>query len=151
MYIWKVAPLIEELKNQKLSQKEQLKYFLTYSLLMILSTDPFLYTDFNYVIYDTIDTVVASVITVIGIIYCYKVNERVDGKDFILRFLTLGLPITVRFVFVIMVVFGVYYGFIDSSESEVIDTELPDVVMSAIIFSGYYYYFATKFNAIGKS
>jgi len=150
MYIWKVSPLIEELKNQKLSQKEQFKYFLTYSLLMVLSADPFLYIDFNYVIYDSIDTLVASIITILGIIYCFKVNESVDGKDFILRFITLGLPITVRFVFVIILVVGIYYGLIDSSDSEVIDTKPADVVLSAILFSGYYYYFATKLKAIGQ-
>jgi hypothetical protein len=150
MYIWKISPLIDELKTQNLSQKEQFKYFLTYSLFMVLSTEPSLYADFNYVFYDTIDTFVASLITVLGIVYCYKINEKGDGKDFILRFITLGIPISVRFGLVMIVVIGFYYGFIDSSDLEVIATEPTDVVLSTILFSGYYYYFGSKFKAIGQ-
>ncbi|MBU2869182.1 hypothetical protein [Colwellia sp. E2M01] len=151
MHIWKVSPLIEELKTNGLSQKEQLKYFLTYSILMVLATDPLLYFDFEYVVFDAIDSVVVTAITIIGILYCYKINEEADGNDFILRFITLGLPITMRFIVLVIIVSFVYYFFIDSSDPEVITTTLIDVVLSAIFMSAYYYYFATKLKKFGNS
>ena len=142
MYIWKVSALVQELKSEGLSQKEQLKYFLTYSLLMLLVIDPFFHSDFEYVVYDTIDTVVSVIATILGVIYCYKVNESIDGKDFILRFMTLGLPITVRFVAILLPFTVVYYAILDTSEVEVITTQPKDVIFSAIFMIGYYYYFS---------
>jgi len=150
MHIWKVSPLIEELKTSGLSQKEQLKYFLTFSILMVLATDPVLYFDYEYVVFDALDSVVITIITILGILYCYKINEEADGKDFILRFITLGLPITIRFLVLVIVVSFVYYFFIDTSDPEIITTTLIDVVFSAIFMSVYYYYFATKLKQFGK-
>ena len=150
MHIWKVSPLIEELKTNGLTQKEQLKYFLTFSILMVLATDPVLYFDYEYVVFDALDSVVITIITILGILYCYKINEEADGKDFILRFITLGLPITIRFLVLVIVVSFVYYFYIDTSDPEIITTTLIDVGFSAIFMSVYYYYFATKLKQFGK-
>jgi len=150
MYIWKVSPLIQELKSEGISQKEQLKYFLTLSILMLLATDPYLNSGFEYVAYDSINTVVVTVITILGILYCYKVNEEADGKDFILRFMTLGLPTTVRFLVVVVLVTFIYYSFIDSSDSVVMTTQPIDVLFIASFEVGYYFYLSRKFSQFAK-
>jgi len=158
MYIWKVSPLIEQLKSESLSQKEQLKYFLTYSILMILATDPLLSVGLEYGLYDTINTVIMSILTIIGIVYCYKVNKSTDDKDFILRFVTLGLPIIVRLI-VLAIVVGIIFGlidaiFIDSSyldESETFQTSAVDVSITSFLIVVYYYYFARKLKLFAKS
>ncbi|WNC68612.1 hypothetical protein RI845_00345 [Thalassotalea nanhaiensis] len=150
MYIWKVSPLIQELKSEGLSQKEQFKYFLTYSILMVFATDPLLSFGYEYVVYDALNTLIVTTVTILGIVYCYKVNESVDGKDFILRLMTLGLPIMIRFLVVVIAITFVYYFFIDSSDSELITTQPIDVLFSAIFMIGYYYYFAKKLKAFAS-
>jgi len=158
MYIWKVSPLIEQLKYESLSQKEQLKYFLTYSVLMILATDPLLSVGLEYGLYDAINTATMSILTIIGVVYCYKVNKSIDDKDFILRFVTLGLPIVVRLITLAIVV-GIAFGivdaiFIDSSyldESETYQTTAVDVSITGVLLVVYYYYFARKLKLFSKS
>ena len=158
MYIWKVSPLIEQLKSESLSQKEQLKYFLTYSILMILATDPLFAVGVEYGFYDTVNTVIMSLLTIVGIVCCYKVNKSADDKDFILRFVTLGLPIIVRII-VLTIVVGIVFGvidaiFIDSSyleESETNQTTVVDVSITGVLLVIYYYYFARKLKLFAKS
>lgn len=151
MYIWNVTALVQELKSEGLSQKEQLKYFLTYILLMLVAIDPYFHSDHEYVIYDTIDTVISLVITIVGVIYCYKVNESVDGKDFILRFVTLGLPITVR-LFVFLLPFTViYYAILNQIEINVATTQLKDVVFTVIFMISFYYYFSKVLKTLDNA
>ncbi|TWX65851.1 hypothetical protein ESZ36_16180 [Colwellia demingiae] len=157
MYIWKVSPLIEQLKSESLSQKEQLKYFLTYGILMTLATDPLLTVGLEYGFYDAINTVIMSLMTIIGVVYCYKVNKSTDDKDFILRFVTLGLPITVRLI-VLTLVIGIFWGVIDAifidslylEESETYQTTIVDVSLTSILIVVYYYYFASKLKLFAK-
>jgi hypothetical protein len=158
MYIWKVSPLIEQLKSEGLSQKEQLKYFLTYSVLMILATDPLLSVGLEYSIYDTINTLTMSLLTILGVVYCYKINKAIDDRDFILRFVTLGLPIVVRLL-ALAIVIGIIYGVIDASisdaeiieDSETFQTTIVDVVITSILLVVYYAYFASKLKALSNT
>ena len=158
MYIWKVSPLIEQLKSESLSQKEQFKYFLTYSILMVLATDPLLSVGLEYSIYDTINTLVMSLLTIGGIVYCYKINKSIDDKDFILRLVTLGLPIIVRLIALVLVI-GIIYGIIDASisdtssleESETFQTTIVDVVITSILSVIYYVYFASKLKSLSNT
>ncbi len=157
MYIWKISPLIEQLKSDGLSQKEQLKYFLTYSVLMIIATDPLLSVGLVYGFYDAVNTASMSILTIVGVIYCYKVNKSIDDKDFILRFVTIGLPITLRLLALLIVV-GILFGvvdeiFIESSyldESDTYQTTPVDVLFTGILLFVYYYYFASKLKLFAK-
>ncbi|PKH87489.1 hypothetical protein [Colwellia sp. Bg11-28] len=157
MYIWKISPLIEQLKSDGLSQKEQLKYFLTYSVLMIIATDPLLSVGLVYGFYDAVNTASMSILTIVGVIYCYKVNKSIDDKDFILRFVTIGLPITVRLL-VLSIVVGILYGVVDAiflessylDESDTYQTTSVDVLITGILLFVYYYYFASKLKCFGK-
>ncbi len=158
MYIWKVSPLIEQLKSDSLSQKEQLKYFITYSVIMVLATDPFLTVGLEYSIYDTMSTLVMSLLTVSGIVYCYNVNKSIDDKDFILRFVTLGLPIAVRIMALALLV-GLVYGIIDTGfsdtsilgEDESFQTTFADVAIIGILVVIYYAYFANKLRLLSNT
>lgn len=158
MYIWKISPLIEQLKSDKLSQKEQLKYFMTYSVLIILATDPLFYADIEYNIYDTINTVILCLLTIIGIIYCYKINQSVDDKDFILRFMTLGLPITTRIITTVAAIAIIDALFqLDFTEPLNIDgnrgfeTTMVDVIITSVVIILYYAYFASKLKKFADS
>jgi hypothetical protein len=158
MYIWKVSPLIEQLKSEGLSQKEQLKYFLTFSVLTVLATDPLLSVGLEYSIYDTINTITTSLLTILGVVYCYKINKSIDDKDFILRFVTLGLPIVVRLI-ALAIVIGIIFGVIAASlsdtsiieDSETFQTTIVDVVMTSTLLVIYYAYFANKLKTLSNT
>lgn len=158
MYIWKISPLIEQLKTESLSQKDQLKYFIAYSVLTIVFTDPLLYVGLEYGIYDTVKTLVMILLTITGIVYCYKINKFIDDKDFILRFITLGLPILVRIIvlsFLIGIIYGVFDVALSSTsiieESETYKTTIIDVLIPSILVIIYYVYFANKLKLLSNT
>lgn len=76
MYIWKVNSLIEELRENKVSQKEQFKFALTFTVLTVLVTDPMLTGALEYTSLDTISTRIMMVITIFGVMLCYNINEK---------------------------------------------------------------------------
>jgi hypothetical protein len=125
---------------------------------MILATDPLLSAGLEYSIYDTINTLVMSLLTIGGIVYCYKINKSIDDKDFILRFVTLGLPIMVRLV-VLALVIGIVYGVIDAimldtsniEESDTFQTTIVDVVITSVLLVFYYGYFASKLKSLSNA
>jgi hypothetical protein len=61
MYLWKVDKLVEDFKSGKVSQKEEFKYMLLFTVLMIFASDPFLYVGSSYNIYDFVGTGTGSV------------------------------------------------------------------------------------------
>ncbi|NVJ59483.1 MAG: hypothetical protein HWE27_03790 [Gammaproteobacteria bacterium] len=153
MYIWNTNSLIQDLKNNNVSQKEQFKYALAFSVLSVVGSDPSLSIGLKYTSMDTISTAVMLVITIFGLIFCFKANEGVDGKDFILRFFTIGLPITIRFVAVFLPL-SILIGFLEASLDPNYDemAELSVTSLYQVIFIGvaqliYYVYFASKFKA----
>lgn len=108
MYLWKVDRLADELGNNQISQKEEFKYTLAFTLLGVLlmgmaafgagAVPPWLMAT---------DLAIMLVITGAGIMYCYNRNQASDNQDFIVRFICLGLPVTVR-----ITVFGLVVGFL---------------------------------------
>lgn len=98
MYIWKTQKLAVELAKGSVGQTEQLKYFLATSVLFVFATTR--YGDASEAAF--FDLLAAIIITVGGIVYCYKNNSRGDSKDFILRMVCLGWPITVKLITIIL-------------------------------------------------
>lgn len=152
MYIWKIDNLIEDLKNNNVSQKEQFKYALTLSIFMGLAADPSLSIGVEYGIMDFISTVAMLVITIFGLAICYKANKSADDKDFILRFFTMGLPITVRFI-VIVVPIAIVASSLEAAldpnydiEAEYSVTSIYQVLLMVVFEIVFYLYFASKFK-----
>ncbi|WP_077530466.1 hypothetical protein [Vreelandella utahensis] len=108
MYLWKVDRLADELGKNQVSQKEEFKYTLAVTLLGMLllglaafgsgAVPPWLMAA---------DLAIMLAITGAGIVYCYNRNQGSDNRDFIVRFICLGLPVTVR-----ITVLGMVIGFI---------------------------------------
>ena len=152
MYIWKIEPLIDDLKNNNLSQKEQLKYTLVFSILMLISSDPVFSVGVQYSTMDTISSFILLIMTIGGLLLCYRNNAKADNKDFILRFFTLGLPITVRFItiiFPVAIVAGILEAALDPSldlEAENTVTTIYQVILVAAAVLAYYVYFASIFK-----
>lgn len=61
-----------------------------------------MWIDFKYSIIDSINLGLMIITTIIGTYYCYTKNKSGDNKDFITRFICLGVPVGIRiFVFAI--------------------------------------------------
>jgi hypothetical protein len=63
MYFWKVDSLVEDLKNNKVSQKEQFKYALASSILMVIAADPSFWVGWQYSFMDFVSSVTMLLIT----------------------------------------------------------------------------------------
>ena len=87
----------------------------------------------------------------------YKTNQQNDDKDFIARFICLGLPVVVRIFVVIMPVYLIIsvigYSFnigisYDASGNEIYETSIIDVVITIIFITAYYQYLSNKIGLI---
>ena len=108
MYLWKVDHLAADLNNDHVSQKEQFKYTLVFTLINTLAMVAIAFgsSEMSSGLM-AVDLVVTLVITAAGISYCYHCNRQADDRDLIVRFICLGLPVTVR-----IIVFGALLGFV---------------------------------------
>ena len=159
MYLWKVDNLVEDFKSGKVSQKEEFKYMLLFTVLIIFSSDPLLYIDSSYNTYDFVSSLLWLASSVWGIYYCYKINSEGDNKDFIIRVMCIGLPVAIRvlvFLIPIILLIGFVEGFssvkltAQDPNAEAYDTTAYQVVTSVIYVVSYYMYLAKKIRAVSS-
>jgi hypothetical protein len=156
MYFWKVDKLVDDLKTGKVSQKEEFKYMLAFTVLMALITDPVFSETTPYNLYSAINTITLLIVSIWGVYYCYKVNEAGDNKDFILRVMCIGLPVVVRVlafgipvIVVGVVIKEVIFGF-DNLNGEVNETSIYSMAAGIVISVLYYVYLASKMRAVSS-
>lgn len=98
MYIWKINALVEALKEDKLTEKQKKNYKMLFIVILIFTISSFFIvldpSTFNH--YDVIDLVGFVTINAIGILIVYRINKHGNNKDFVLRYLTLTIPIFLR-------------------------------------------------------
>jgi len=156
MYFWKVDKLVDDFKAGKVSQKEEFKYILASTVLMVLITDPVFYETTQYNLYSAINTISLLVASIWGVYYCYKINEAGDNKDFIVRVMCIGLPVIVRvlaFCIPIIVVGVIINGFIfgfEKTNSEVNETSIYSMAAGVVVSVISYIYLATKMRAVSS-
>ena len=157
MYIWNVNALIEDLKNENITQKEQFKYAIAYSILMLFASDPLVHAGQEYSYIDSIQSLLLLLVSVLGIYLCYCENRKADNKDFLLRFFVIGLPITVRCIAVIFplaIVAGIIEGLSSPDallESTGATTSVFQVIFTVILMLVFYVYYQNKFRLFGVS
>jgi len=160
MYFWKVDTLIEEVKNEKVSQKEQLKYVVAFSIIMILASDPMMSIGRNYSFLDSISSVLMLVISIVGVYWCYLTNQKTDDKDFIFRFFTIGFPIGVRFAVILIpvaIVLGTLEIMLDGSYKDNVEslsststTSIYQVIFFSLSQIIFYFYYSSKFKLFAR-
>lgn len=111
MYFWNVKALSEDLKTRTMSQREKMKYFLAFMVIGVIVTANFFLSfgsseEINIIL--IIEDFITIVITVGGIILCYKANQAGDDFEFIDRFICLSLPITIRLTVLLFISYGIY-------------------------------------------
>ena len=159
MYLWNIDKLVEDFKTDKVSQKEEFKYMLLFTVLTIVALDPLLYVGSSYNIYDFVSTILMLAVSVWGVYYCYKINSAGDNKDFIVRGMCISLPVMIRVLVVfipIIILVGTLKGFLseeltaDESNTEVYETTIYNVETMVIFMVSYYVYLAKKIRAVSS-
>ncbi len=101
MYFWNINALVKDLREDKVSEKEKLKYYLFISILGVAlphSIDLFTILDIG--------------VLIIGTYLCYEVNSKGDNRYFIDRMICLGVPLSLRFIlpfFVLILTIGIIF------------------------------------------
>jgi len=119
MYFWKTAQLADDIKNNKVSEKSKMYYY----LLMMVMFNVFAYSFLldlgaEDVSVDIFEMIITTVILVGGILINFKANKGVDGVDYMARVIMLGVPIAIKLT-IVMMLFGfilfeivyAYWGF----------------------------------------
>lgn len=160
MYFWKVDNLVDDFKAKNVSQKEQFKYTLLFSVLVVLFESPLFYIDTRYNYYDSLDTVISIVITIWGVYYCYKRNSRGDDIDFLPRFICLGLPVAMRvlvYFLPIIILLGFLEGMLNigftvsESGTELTETTLLELTLFLIFELAYYIYLSKVITRVSSN
>ncbi|UHA74880.1 hypothetical protein [Paenibacillus sp. 481] len=117
MYWWSTKKLIADFRAGQVSEKQKLKYLITFALLHAISAEVLLWLNSEegviYNIYDWITVLTHILLIGWGISACYKANVAGDGKHFIERFICLSVPITIRYITIIIpILFLILIGLI---------------------------------------
>ncbi|MCK5355604.1 MAG: hypothetical protein KAJ63_10835 [Methyloprofundus sp.] len=156
MYLWKIDSLVEDFRSGNVSQKEEFKYMLLFTIAMALGSDPALYIGTSYNYYDTLSSALILGISVFGIYYCYKLNSRGDDKDFIVRVMCLGLPVMIRLLAVMIpvVIIGVVLETVvlypESLNEEAFENTPIQVASTSVFIAAYYWYLSIKIKAVSS-
>lgn len=156
MYLWKVDSLVEDFKSGNVSQKEEFKYILLFTIAMAFASDPVLYIGSSYNYYDTIGSIIMLGISIFGVYYCYKINSSGDNKDFIVRVMCIGLPVMIR-VLVVMIPVFVIWGILeaailhpDAHDEETFESTPMQVIFISNFTAAYYWYLSMKIKAVSS-
>lgn len=98
MHFWNVKALINDLKEEKTTQKQKMIYYLlasSFDSLSITMPSNKSLADNNPII-DIITVIIDVTIVIIGILFCYNANRLGDNKNFIDRMICLSIPISFR-------------------------------------------------------
>jgi uncharacterized membrane protein len=154
MYLWKIDSLVNDFKEDKVTQKEEFKYVLLYGVIFTFLTDKFLYIDNIYNIYDTIDSITMLIIIIIGTYYCYLVNSKGDNKNFMVRYVSMGIPVGIRIMliaFPLGIIDALLFMTPEELESDSYQTTKSVVILSSLVAIAYYWYLAKKIRDISNT
>jgi hypothetical protein len=154
MYLWKIDSLVNDFKEGKVTQKEEFKYILLFGIMFTFLTSKFLYIDDIYNIYDTINSISMLIITIIGTYYCYLVNSKGDNKDFMIRYMIIGLPVGIRIyliAFLLIIINTLLFMTPEKLESDSYETTISLVIWSSLSAMVYFWYLAKKIRDVSST
>ncbi|BEV07840.1 hypothetical protein [Methylophilus sp. DW102] len=156
MYLWKVDSLVKDFKSGKVSQKEEFKYMLMFTILMSVASNQALYIESIYNYYDALSSALVFGISIFGVYYCYKINSCGDDRDFLVRVFCIGLPVLIR-VSAVMIPLLIGSKSLETLllnpeflNEVTVETTVVDVVVISTSIAAYYWYLATKIRAVSS-
>lgn len=153
MYLWNVEKISHDLRSGAVSQKEQMKYLLV--LLVVLSVISYLgqYTvpPGGRNIFDFVMVVASMVISFAGVWWCYRANGGSDGKDFLLRFVCLSVPIGNKIAVAMLVFFlGVFMGVGVTDAADLGESSWMELVVTVVVCAVQFVWMRQKLVQIAK-
>jgi hypothetical protein len=106
MYLWKTKALVSAFREGTLSEAERFKYLLVFVLINAVAIEVLWYVSEPPSLINILSSSLTMVIPLLGTIYCYKVNRQRDNREFIDRYICLGIPIGIRIVVLFLVMLG---------------------------------------------
>ena len=152
MYFWKVDKLVEDMREDRVTQKEELKYMLASAILTLLLMElssflTGLEGEISYGMTEFLMGIGFILLCAGGIYYCSRINEAGDGRNFLNRFVCLGWTTSIKFSVIslpiIVFIFVVAFFAIDmvgiASDEEA--TSVLDVSILFVLVAYYFLYF----------
>jgi len=134
MYFWDYNALAHDLKNNKVTTREKLKYLIAIMIYVptgimgsnwIPGVYRFIYTVSNKILslqntripplkifhdYNYFTDILTIIVIIGGLALCYWINRKGDGKHFVERVMCLSIPITIRISIYVLCVFLLALG-----------------------------------------
>ena len=135
MYFWKIDKLKEDIKAGRLTEKNRFLYALIYIVLGAVGIEFMkLMPIENGNLWDFVSSVSNVLLILIGTICAFKANRATGGTDFLGKYFSIGLVITIRFIgysipLYLMLIF--YFLYILDEEQE-LATSSSEVIISLI-------------------
>jgi len=113
VYFWNTKQLALDLCEGKVTERQQMWYLLAFTVLASVCIQVALWLPGERVGFSTYVGGLAAIgMTILGLRDCYQVNSRGDGRDFVIRFVCVSLPVTCRLVAVFLPLVIVFVLFI---------------------------------------
>lgn len=153
MYFWNVRSLETELKKRSLSQRDKYKYFLSFMIITVFGMESSLYLAEEPTFIMLSQSLSVLLLTIIGTIYCFKVNDRGDSNEFIERYICLFLPIFIRVSIFFVISFSAYMIIGFALYGDMFDTFTDKINWVDVIFTigfecVFYWYLASSFRRV---
>jgi ABC-type sulfate transport system permease subunit len=176
MYFWRINNLIQELRNDAITQREYVKYLLGFIFLYLseqtkvsnftnsISKEALTQLFINGSLYFYLMLFLAIInipILIWGVLYCYKMNKyKSDNRNFLQRFICLSFTLAMRYIPISLFILILTAFRIGSSKLHGnVGIELETNIMKALVFEKivctfitihYYFRLGKKINAVGR-
>jgi len=103
MYFWKIESLKNDIRSNKLSERDRFNYALIYIVLNALSLELMSYSGYeigNY--WDSFNSISNILIVIVGTIFAFKENGGREGNDFLGRYFSINFVMLIRFMAILM-------------------------------------------------
>ena len=98
MYFWKTTQLAADIKNNKVSEKSKMYYYLLLTSLSNIMAYEFL-MELSYDMTAALSELLLTfLVIIIGTLVTFNTNKGEGGADYIARVVMLGLPISIKII-----------------------------------------------------
>lgn len=142
MYFWKLDKLKEDIRTDKLTERDRFIYTLIYLVLAAIGIEVMMLMPLeNGNIWDFISSLSNVLIVMLGTIFAFKSNGSSNGRDFLGKYFSIGFVIAIRFlVYAIPLLMALFvYYFFTFGEEEEIPTNYIDVIPFLVWYAAMYW------------
>ncbi len=107
MYFWNVKALASDLREDRVSPRDQMMYLTAWGLYQLFEVQNALWVWEMPTTLTLVKVAIQAVITVGGIVLCYRTNRGPKGLHFVERFICIGWPIRVQLTVLVYAVAGI--------------------------------------------